>query len=73
MGGCFVPIGASATLSEKSLRLEGSLASEDGKTLLRDEIEGNSESAHELGVALADRILANGGREILEKIRGSIS
>ncbi len=69
-GGCFVPIGASAVLSDGLLRLEGAIASEDGKTLIRNHIEGNPESSAELGIALAEKILDGGGREILEKIRG---
>lgn len=69
-GGCFVPIGASAALTGGVLRLTGAIASEDGTRLIRDELEGKSEDAARLGYSLADRVLGNGGGDILAEIRG---
>jgi hydroxymethylbilane synthase len=71
-GGCQVPIAAHATLSGEELLLEGLLASVDGKTVIRDRVQGKSQEAHKLGVQLADRLLARGGDKILREIYGTV-
>lgn len=70
-GGCQVPIAAYATLSEGQLILDGLVASVDGKTIIRDRVEGKSLDAHALGVQLAERLLARGGDKILREIYGT--
>jgi hydroxymethylbilane synthase len=70
-GGCQVPIAAHATLSDAGLVLDGLVASVDGKTILRDQIEGTNQQAHALGVQLAERLLARGADKILREIYGS--
>lgn len=71
-GGCQVPIAAHATLSGEELLLEGLLASVDGKTVIRDRVQGKSQEAHKLGVQLAERLLARGGDKILREIYGTV-
>ncbi|MGQ9510512.1 MAG: hydroxymethylbilane synthase [Thermaceae bacterium] len=64
--GCLAPVGALAqVLEDGTLRLEGILLSEDGKAYVRAEIEGAPEEAEELGLELAQDVLAQGGRELL--------
>lgn len=70
-GGCQVPIAAYAMLSEGQLFLEGLVASVDGKTVIRDRVQGKSQEAHALGVQLAERLLARGGDKILREIYGT--
>ncbi len=70
-GGCQVPIAASATLVDDGLVLDGLVASVDGKTVIRDQIQGTRQQAHLLGVQLAERLLARGGDRILQDIYGS--
>jgi len=70
-GGCQVPIAAYATLSNGQLMMDGLVASVDGKTVLRDRIQGSSQEAHALGVQLAERLLARGGDKILRDIYGT--
>ncbi len=70
-GGCQVPIAAYATLSGGQLLLEGLVASVDGKTIIRDRVQGKSQEAHALGVQLAERLLARGGDKILREIYGT--
>lgn len=72
-GGCQVPIAAHATLSDGQLLLEGLVASVDGKTIIRDRVQGNSREASLLGVQLAERLLARGGDKILREIYGTAS
>jgi hydroxymethylbilane synthase len=70
-GGCQVPIAAYATLSDGQVMLDGLVAGVDGKTVLRDRIQGSSHDAHALGVQLAGRLLARGGDKILRDIYGT--
>ena len=71
-GGCQVPIAAYATLSNGQVILDGLVAGIDGKTIIRDRIQGNSQDAHTLGVQLAERLLARGGDKILRDIYGTV-
>lgn len=70
-GGCQVPIGAHATLSDEDLLLDGLVASVDGKTIIRDQIRGSRAQARSLGIQLAEQLLARGGDKILREIYGS--
>jgi hydroxymethylbilane synthase len=70
-GGCQVPIAAYATLSDGQVMLDGLVAGVDGKTVLRDRIQGSSQDTHALGVQLAERLLARGGDKILRDIYGT--
>ncbi|MBF6593809.1 MAG: hydroxymethylbilane synthase [Thermaceae bacterium] len=63
------PAAALATLeSEDTLILQGVVCSPDGKEFIRAEIEGDTEEAVELGQELAQDLLGEGGREILEAL-----
>ncbi|HUH13477.1 MAG TPA: hydroxymethylbilane synthase [Longimicrobiales bacterium] len=68
-GGCQVPIGALAEVIDGRLRLQGLVASLDGRTVLRGEREGDPELAEEVGDALAHQLLNEGAGVILERIR----
>jgi hydroxymethylbilane synthase len=70
-GGCQVPIAAHATLTETGMKLEGLVASVDGKELIRDTIEGTIEDPESIGIQLADRLLARGADRILQAIYGA--
>lgn len=69
-GGCQVPIAGFARLDGEELVLEGMVAELDGTRLLRDEMRGTREQAAEIGVSLAERLIAAGAGEILERIYG---
>lgn len=71
-GGCQVPIGAHATLLQGQVLLEGLVATVDGKTVIKDQVQGNSHDAHALGVALAERLLAQGADKVLGDIYGTV-
>jgi len=70
-GGCQVPIGAHATVQANALRLRAYLGSIDGGKSVRDAIEGPLEQAEDMGIELAERMLAMGGEEILKEVRKS--
>ena len=67
-GGCQVPIAAHGTVQGVELRLVGFIAAVDGHRSVRGEISGPVEQCEELGIALADRLLAEGGKAILEEV-----
>ncbi|MBD2767114.1 hydroxymethylbilane synthase [Hymenobacter sp. BT664] len=69
-GGCSIPSFALATLEGDALRLHGGLISLDGEEYV-EEIQrvDSAAEAYALGVAVAESVLARGGREILASIR----
>ncbi|MDZ4131818.1 MAG: hydroxymethylbilane synthase, partial [Dethiobacteria bacterium] len=68
-GGCQVPIGALAELSDGELVLQGMVASIDGKVMFRNTERGTPAGAEAIGTALAKKLLQNGCGSILEQIR----
>lgn len=70
-GGCSIPIGAHATIVERTaggdvLELTGIVGSPDGVTLLKEVRRGTD--AIQLGEEVAKLLLDNGAREILDEI-----
>jgi hydroxymethylbilane synthase len=68
-GGCQVPVGAYSEVENGTLKLTAVVASLDGTKLIRDSVEGSVGEAEELGLALAQKLLAQGAAEILNEIR----
>jgi hydroxymethylbilane synthase len=66
-GGCQVPIGALAQ-GMKPVRLRALIISPDGRTLVRGNMETEPERASEAGRELGEKLLAQGGRVILEAV-----
>jgi len=67
-GSCEVPLGAHATLSGGSLALEAFVGLPDGSRLVRERLEGPAAQARALGRALGERLLAQGGRDVLDRL-----
>lgn len=67
-GGCQVPIAGYATLENGRIHLEGRVGSVDGQTLLKAQQVGLPEQAEQLGVKLAQDLLAQGAGEILKAL-----
>jgi hydroxymethylbilane synthase len=65
-GSCEVPLGAHARLSPEGLALEGFLGMPDGSRLIRARATGPASEAQSLGRSVGERILAEGGREVLD-------
>ena len=70
-GGCSIPSFALATIATAGVRIEGGIVSLDGQTLLQESRTAPAAEAEQLGVQLAQSILAKGGAEILKDIRSS--
>lgn len=82
-GGCQVPIAAHArtgqrarsaaqqtTMDPSSLILDGLVGSITGDRIIKGHIEGKTEDAEHLGVALAEDVLSQGAKEILDEVYG---
>ncbi len=67
-GGCQVPIGGYAVLENGTLWLRGLVGSPDGLRIIRGEVRGPSSKAVELGVTLANDLLARGAGDILQEV-----
>ena len=68
-GGCQVPVGVYAVSAEnEGIQVEAVIASLDGQRLYRDKLSGKAEDAEKLGVTLAEKLLAAGGKSILQEL-----
>ncbi len=68
-GGCQLPCGIATHLEGAFLKAWGALFSTDEDHAVEKTWGGVSENPEQAGIELADSILADGGRQILEKIR----
>ncbi|MGH0031774.1 MAG: hydroxymethylbilane synthase [Myxococcota bacterium] len=68
-GDCNVPIAALATLEGERLVLEGLVISPDGRTAAAARDTSGSDDAEGLGARVAERVLAEGARGILDALR----
>jgi hydroxymethylbilane synthase len=68
-GGCTIPVAAHATVAGSRVSLEALIGAPGGTKIVRGKSEGESAKAAEIGRALAEKLLAEGGREILDAIR----
>ena len=67
-GGCQVPIGAYATVSENRLHIVAIVAAPDGTQVIRAEAEGPATEASEIGARVAADLLDRGARQILQAV-----
>jgi hydroxymethylbilane synthase len=67
-GGCQLPIAGYAKKTGESVVLEGLVGSIDGRVMIRDVVKGATDAFEALGTGLADKILARGGRAILDEV-----
>jgi hydroxymethylbilane synthase len=68
-GGCQVPVGALARSDGEEILIEAVIADLDGSVIMRDSDRGPRAEPAVIGVRLAERLLARGGKELLERIR----
>ena len=65
-GGCTAPLAGFATLEGNALRLRGLVGRMDGTEILRAESEGPVDAPAELGARVADQLLSQGARALLD-------
>ncbi|ENO8417550.1 hydroxymethylbilane synthase [Vibrio mimicus] len=67
-GGCQVPIGSYALLDGDEIWLRALVGEPDGSQIVRGEIRGPRSEAEQLGITLAEQLLGQGAKEILERL-----
>jgi len=67
-GGCQVPIAGYSELEGDQIWLRGLVGEPDGSQVVRDEVSGAIENAEQLGFELAERLLEQGAKYILDKL-----
>jgi hydroxymethylbilane synthase len=73
-GSCHVPVAAYAHwLDDQQLQLHGLVASIDGQQVLRDSVSGRPETINEQARAMANKLLEQGGRAILDEVNQASS
>ncbi|MDP1808970.1 MAG: hydroxymethylbilane synthase [Actinomycetota bacterium] len=70
-GGCQVPIGAIGRIIDGELRLDGIVASLDGREVYKDKLTGDPADAQEIGFRLATLLSDAGADAILADIRAT--
>lgn len=67
-GGCQVPIACYSILEQDTLTLKGLVGSLDGRHIITANVVGNKQQATELGIMLAEQLIAQGADKILSQI-----
>ena len=67
-GGCQVPVAGFAELDGDQIHLRGLIGYPDGSVIYRAEMTGSVADAESMGIAVAEDLLAQGGRGVLESI-----
>ncbi|MCF6346363.1 MAG: hydroxymethylbilane synthase, partial [Thiomicrorhabdus sp.] len=70
-GGCQVPIGVFAELDGDQIFIRGLVGSLDGTEILTANIKGPKSDAQALGIALAEKLLDQGAKAILDEVYAS--
>jgi len=71
--GCQVPVAAHGKIDRDSITVTGLVASLDGRMLVKDRVRGPIAEAENMGRILAERILAAGGRQIIDEVYRRLS
>lgn len=71
-GGCQVPIGALASVSNSEIKLEGFVGSLDGSAGFRETETGKPDEAESVGIRLAEKLIAAGAAELLNASRTAV-
>ena len=64
---CATPIGVHAVVEGEAIAIEAFVGLPDGSEWIRDRVEGEAEEPAAVGALLAQRLLATGAREILDR------
>ena len=67
-GSCHIPVACFGTLENNLVTLTGLVASEDGSRVIKECITSKTDTIEQAGIDLADRLLAKGGKAILENL-----
>lgn len=67
-GGCQVPVACHAILEDDQLKLHGLVGEPDGSRIIEGDISGDRNEAEQTGIELADDLLSQGAKTILDAL-----
>jgi hydroxymethylbilane synthase len=67
-GGCLLPVAGLAVIHDARLKLNGFVGAVDGMECIRDSLDGDRDCARQVGMQLAERMLAQGAARILGQV-----
>ncbi len=70
-GGCQIPVGSHSKIEGNQFTITGFIANLNGSIFLKDSANGPVEKASEIANQLAEKLLNEGGRKILEEIKAN--
>ena len=65
-GGCSVPIAGFSTIENNQITLTGLVGNVDTGVILKEHVSGHIDESEQLGVALADKLISLGAKDILK-------
>lgn len=71
-GGCSIPVFCLARKAEESITVSGGVISLNGKNVVRHTFSGEAVNAERVGISLAEKVLSDGGKEILDDIKKNL-
>ena len=71
-GGCSAPVGAHAEKHGHHITLKAGVFALDGSHKVIDSLSTDITNATRLGITLAEKVLANGGKEIMDSIKSTL-
>jgi hydroxymethylbilane synthase len=71
-GGCQVPIAAHGRIDNNIFTLSGLVAALDGKTLIKQTLQGPENSSDVIGAELAERLISMGAKTIIDNLKADI-
>lgn len=72
-GSCHIPVACYGKMTDGGVELIAVVASEDGKTLIREQVTTPVDRVESAGRKLADQVLESGGKQILESLNSNDS
>jgi hydroxymethylbilane synthase len=71
-GGCSVPVFGLASLENDTVSMTGGVVSLDGRQLLKHTVSGVASNPQNVGIQLAELLLAEGAADILAQIKQNL-
>jgi hydroxymethylbilane synthase len=72
-GGCQVPIAAHGRIEKNIFTLSGLVASVDGKTLIKQTLQGPEDASGMTGAELAERLISMGAKTIIDNLKADLN
>ncbi|MGA8179829.1 MAG: hydroxymethylbilane synthase [Desulfobacterales bacterium] len=72
-GGCQVPIAAYGRIDKDIFTLSGLVAAVDGKTLIKQTLQGPENASGMIGAELAERLISMGAKTIIDNLKADLN